>query len=139
MALLLALLGIGLWGARILAVRGRNSGKWRTTPVNPLLFEGQRYLVSPRGLTDWVRNIRASGVAELRIGSRHESIQVTELSDREKASILRAYLKRWKWRTGKFFGGVSAEAPDEDLHRIALDHPVFRVDGGPERGLPRGR
>src|ERR1700731_1965924 len=43
--------GISILGSRVLYVRGRKSGEWRSTPVNPLTYEGKRYLVSPRGHT----------------------------------------------------------------------------------------
>src|SRR5580700_7128394 len=88
--------GLSIRGSRVLAVRGRTTNEWRTTPVNPLALDGARYLVAPRGTTQWVRNIRASGAAELRKGRRAEAIRVAELSDEEKVPVLRAYLKRWK-------------------------------------------
>ena len=37
--------GISIMGSRVLAVRGRKSGEWRTTPVNLLTVDGHRYLV----------------------------------------------------------------------------------------------
>src|SRR5499427_7670593 len=77
-------IGISVYGSRVLAVRGRKSGEWRTTPVNLLTDEGQQYLVAPRGVTQWVRNIRASGEAELRVGRRREQIRVAEVPDDEK-------------------------------------------------------
>src|SRR5215475_4118867 len=77
-------LGVSVYGSRILAVRGRKSGEWRTNPVNLLEFQGERYLVAPRGVTDWVKNIRASGTGELRLGSRSEPIHVSEIPDAEK-------------------------------------------------------
>src|SRR6266700_3706907 len=92
----LARMGIGVCGARVLAVRGRVSGEWRTTPVNPLTVGGERYLVAPRGHTQWVRNLRAAGGGELRIGKRVERFTATELPDERKPEVLRAYLKRWK-------------------------------------------
>src|ERR1700742_2931551 len=69
-------MGISVWGSRELRVRGRKSGDWRTTPVNLLTVEGTRYLVSPRGTTQWVRNIRVSGGGELRVGRRVEQFTV---------------------------------------------------------------
>jgi deazaflavin-dependent oxidoreductase (nitroreductase family) len=123
--------GLSLRGSRVLTVRGRRSGRAYETPVNPLSLDGARYLVAPRGKTGWVRNIRASGGGELRVGRRREQIRVEEVADAEKTPILRAYLQHWKMETGKFFGGVTDASPDEDLRRIAPDHPVFRiVDGG---------
>ena len=62
-------MGVSVYGSRVLAVRGRKSGEWRTTPVNPLTIDGQRYLISPRGNTQWVRNMRVTGGGELRIGA----------------------------------------------------------------------
>jgi deazaflavin-dependent oxidoreductase (nitroreductase family) len=120
-------LGVSVYGSRILAVRGRKSGQWRTTPVNLLEVHGQRYLVAPRGVTEWVRNIRASGGGELRLGARREPIRVQELSDSEKPALLREYLRRWKWEVGQFFEAVGPEASEADIQRIAAKHPIFRL------------
>src|SRR5687768_2681837 len=69
--------GLSVWGSRELRVRGRTSGEWRTTPVNLLAFDGGRYLVAPRGETQWVRNLRVSGRGELRLGRRTEPFSAT--------------------------------------------------------------
>ena len=119
--------GMSVLGSRVLAVKGRSSGEWRTTPVNLLSYEGRRYLVAPRGETQWVRNLRVAGTGELRVGRHTESFRATEMADEEKVPILRAYLKRWKAEVGVFFDGVSGDSPDDDLRRIAPDHPVFRI------------
>ncbi len=124
-------LGVSVWGSRILAVRGRVSGQWRTTPVNPLTIEGERYLVAPRGHTQWVRNLRAAGGGELRLGHRTERFTAAELADAEKPPVLRAYLRRWKFEVGTFFQGVGPDAPDSELARIAPGYPVFRVSVTP--------
>jgi deazaflavin-dependent oxidoreductase (nitroreductase family) len=120
-------LGISVWGSRVLAVRGRTSGEWRTTPVNLLDVDGKRYLVSPRGEGQWVKNLRASGTGELRVGKRVEEFSARELANAEKTPILRAYLKRWKMEVGVFFDGVDAKSTDEELVAIAPLHPVFEV------------
>ena len=125
-------LGVSLVGSRVLEVRGRKSGEWRRTPVNPLEHDGERYLVAPRGETQWVRNLRASGgEGRLRKGLRTEKFSATELPDDEKLPLLRAYLKKWAWEVGAFFQGVGADAPDEDLRRIAPLHPIFRISRRP--------
>lgn len=121
-------LGISVWGSRVLRVKGRSSGLWRSHPVNLLSYEGVRYLVAPRGLTQWVRNIRVSGGGELVLGRHAEPFRAVEISDEQKIPILRAYLKRWKFEVGQFFGGVSGDSPEAELRRIAPEHPVFRVD-----------
>jgi deazaflavin-dependent oxidoreductase (nitroreductase family) len=120
--------GISLRGSRVLQVRGRTSGEIRETPVNLLNFDGERYLVAPRGITQWVRNIRVSGEGALRLGRRAEKFRAVEIGDDDKGQILRAYLKHWKAETGVFFGGVGPDASDAELRRIAPDHPVFRVE-----------
>ena len=120
--------GISVWGSRVLRVKGRSSGEWRTAPVNLLTYEGKQYLVAPRGQTQWVRNIRVSGTGELDLGSKTQPFLAVELRDDEKIPILKAYLKRWKAEVGVFFRGVSADSPEAELLRIAPDHPVFRVE-----------
>ncbi|CAM4200374.1 nitroreductase family deazaflavin-dependent oxidoreductase [Kibdelosporangium persicum] len=120
-------IGISLAGSRILAVRGRKSGEWRTTPVNPLTHNGERYLVAPRGHTQWVRNMRVAGGGELRLGRKVEPFTAVEVADEEKPEILRLYLKKWGWEVGRFFEGVTAESSDERLRQIAPDFPVFRI------------
>ena len=122
-------LGVSVWGSRVLRVRGRKSGEVRTTPVNLLTYDGTRYLVAPRGETQWVRNIRAAGGnGERAWGRKIEPFRGVELADDEKLDVLRAYLKRWKAEVGVFFDGVSADSSDEDVARIAPQHPVFRVE-----------
>jgi deazaflavin-dependent oxidoreductase (nitroreductase family) len=120
-------LGVSLAGSRVLEVPGRKSGEPRRTPVNLMTFEGARYLVAPRGHTQWVKNLRASGEGRLLVGRRAEAFSAVELPDDEKPPLLRAYLKRWKWEVGQFFGGVGPDASDEELRRIGPDHPVFRL------------
>jgi len=119
--------GISVYGSRILAVRGRASGQVRTTIVNPLDYAGAKYLVAPRGTTQWVRNLRASQTAELRLGRRRQAVHATEIADADKVDILRAYLRRWRWEVGQFFQGVGPDASDAELARIAPGHPVFRL------------
>lgn len=119
--------GVSVYGSRVLAVRGRTSGEWRTTPVNLLDYEGKRYLVAPRGEAQWVRNLRAAGTGELRVGNKVEEFRARELADDEKIPVLRAYLKRWKFEVGVFFEGVGPDSEDEKLRSIAPQHPTFEV------------
>jgi hypothetical protein len=126
--------GVSVWGSRVLRVKGRSSGEWRSAPVNLLTHEGKQYLVAPRGQTQWVRNIRVSGTGELLVGSKVQPFRAAEIGDVEKIPILRAYLKRWKAEVGVFFNGVSADSPEPDLRRIAPDHPVFRVEAATPPG-----
>jgi deazaflavin-dependent oxidoreductase (nitroreductase family) len=120
--------GIGVAGARVLTVVGRNTGIPRQTIVNLLTVDGIRYLVAPRGNTQWVRNIRIARSGTLSVGSREERFSAVEVDDLAKPPILGAYLKRWGWEVGKFFEGVDRHADDATLTKIAPGFPVFRVE-----------
>ncbi|MDQ1412095.1 MAG: hypothetical protein QOE07_683, partial [Acidimicrobiaceae bacterium] len=120
--------GVSVMGSRVLAVRGRTSGAWRTTPVNLLDLDGRRYHVSARGEGQWVRNLRAAGTGELRVGRRVDPFRGRELTEDEKVPVLRAYLRRWKAEVGVFFDGVTADSPEDQLQQAATKHPVFALD-----------
>lgn len=124
--------GLSVWGSRVLRVRGRSSGLWRETPVNVLSWRGERFLVAARGDTQWVRNLRAAGAGELRLGRRTEPVTAVELSGAdgahaEKVVVLREYLRRWRLEVGVFFDGVSADSTDAELAAVGPHHPVFRI------------
>jgi deazaflavin-dependent oxidoreductase (nitroreductase family) len=121
--------GISVLGSRVLEVRGRKSGLARRNPVNLLTFEGKQYLVSPRGETEWVRNVRADGgKLDLLLGRRRQHYTGQELPAEDRVPVLRAYLKRWKAEVGVFFDGVGPESTDEQIRDIAAKHPVFLLD-----------
>lgn len=120
-------LGVSVYGSRVLEVKGRSSGQWRSTPVNLLRYQGDDYLVAPRGQTQWVKNLRASGAGRLRVGNRTQPFSAVEVTDDEKPALLRAYLKKWKFEVGAFFAGVGPDSSDDELRRIAPDHPAFRL------------
>ena len=120
-------LGVSVAGSRTLRVRGRTTGEWRAVPVNVLTIGTERYLVAPRGESQWVRNLRVAGEGELVLGRATEPFVASEVADDDKAEILRAYLKRWKAEVGVFFEGVGPASSKEELRRIAPEHPVFRL------------
>jgi deazaflavin-dependent oxidoreductase (nitroreductase family) len=119
--------GVSVMGSRVLEVRGRRSGELRRTPVNLLELDGERYLVAPRGDTQWARNLRADPHGRLLLGRRGETFTAAELTDDDKPPVLRAYLKRWKVEVGVFFDGVGPDSSDEELRAAAPKHPVFRL------------
>lgn len=120
--------GVSVWGSRVLVVRGRRSGEPRRTPVNLMSLGDARYLVAPRGHTEWVRNVRAaSGAAELHLGRRVERVVLTELPVADRTPVIRVYLERWGWEVGRFVEGLSATSTDAEVLAVAPGMPVFRV------------
>jgi deazaflavin-dependent oxidoreductase (nitroreductase family) len=101
-----------------LAVRGRHSGEWRTVPVNVLQTGESRYLVAPRGDTNWARNLRAAGAGELRTRHGVEAFTAVEVPVSARGPIVEAYLERWGSQVKSQF----AKLPDP------ADHPVFRLE-----------
>jgi len=128
LVVLLTRLGLSVRGSRELRVRGRTSGEWRKNPVNLLHHDGERYLVAPRGRTQWVRNLEAAGTGELRVGRRVEEFRATAVADADKVDILRDYLHHWKMEVGVFFDGVGPDSSDAELAAIAPGYPVFQIE-----------
>lgn len=118
-------LGIGPARSRLLSVKGRRSGKTYTTPVNLVLREGQRYLVSPYGERAWVKNARAAGEVSLRRGGKTERLAIEELGPADAAPVLRDYWQQ-NFVTRPFFA-VRPDAGDDAFVREAAHHPVFRL------------
>ncbi|OBG44299.1 hypothetical protein A5672_09905 [Mycobacterium alsense] len=123
----LAELGISIAGTRALRVRGRKSGKPRTVVVNLLTLDGADYLVSPRGNTQWARNVRAAGVVEVGPRWRRRPARASELEDAAKPEVLRRYLARWYWQVKDYVGGLTPDSTDEQLLAGAPRIPVFAL------------
>ena len=119
-------MGFGLSDNFTLEVRGRKSGKIYSTPVNVLEYEGKRYLVAPRGYTQWVRNVVANKSASLVKGSRREGVSLSAIPENEKPAILKAYLDRYKRTVQRYFP-VVAGSPAKDFEPLADQYPVFEI------------
>lgn len=119
--------GISIAGTRVLRVRGRKSGIRRGVVVNVLTVDGVDYLVSPRGTTQWVRNVRAAGVVEIgpRWHSRHA--RATEVADADKPDLLRRYLDRWYWEVKGHIAGLTPDSSEHQLGAAAPFIPVFAL------------
>jgi len=119
-------LGLGLPHNYLLRVRGRKSGRIYSTPVDLLSRNGKRYLVAPRGYTQWVRNAIASGAVSLKKGRRSEQFGVRMLPDDEKPEILKSYLDRYKLTVQRYFP-VPPGSPIEAFRPLAGQYPVFEL------------
>ena len=121
-------LGVSVFGSRVLEHRGRTTGKLHHVPVNLLTIEGAQYLVSPRGETQWVRNVRhADGHMVLILGRQRQLCTAEQVPVADSVPILRSYLRRWKFETGMFFDGVTPDSTDAEWAAVAADHPVFAL------------
>jgi deazaflavin-dependent oxidoreductase (nitroreductase family) len=121
----LAEMGISIAGTRALHVRGRKTGQLRGVVVNLLQVDGVDYVVSPRGDTQWARNVRAAGVVEMGPRWRSERIRISEVDDAAKPELLQRYLARWYWQVKGYVAGLTPESSDEQLRAAAPLIPVF--------------
>lgn len=123
----LAELGISIAGTRALRVRGRKSGRQRDVVVNVLTVGGVDYLVSPRGTTQWVRNVRAAGVVEMGPRWHSRRARTTEVANAEKPDLLRRYLDRWYWEVRGLLAGLTPDSNEDQLRAAAPSIPVFAL------------
>ena len=125
----LAEFGISVQGSTALRVRGRTSGRIRGVVVNLLELDGRRYLVSPRGNTQWARNARAAGEIEIGPKWRSHTGRLVEVTDAAKPAVLKPYLARWFWQLKGHVGGLTPNSTDEQLQAAAPSIPVFEIVG----------
>jgi deazaflavin-dependent oxidoreductase (nitroreductase family) len=125
--------GFGLGHNYVIEVRGRKSGRIFSAPIDLLEFEGRRYLVAPRGETNWVRNARAAGRVVLRKGRRREEFAVREVVPAQRPELLKAYLDRFALTVQRYFP-LPRESPASEFAPIAERYPVFELI--PSGGTP---
>lgn len=135
--------GISMGGMTLLTVRGRKSGQLRTTPVTIVTQNGQRWITAPFGAVNWVRNLRAAGVATLRVGRHTETISATELPTKEAALVLKEHLGSFPSFIRQYYN-VAPTSSLEEFEAEAPRHPVFLVKSQPkqqstESNAPEGK
>ena len=126
----LAELGISIAGTRALRVRGRKTGKERGVVINLLTVDGVDYVVSPRGNTQWARNVRAAGVVEVGPRWRSQHREISEVADDAKPELLRRYLDRWYWQVKGYVAPLTPQSGDDELRAAAPSIPVFALSSG---------
>jgi deazaflavin-dependent oxidoreductase (nitroreductase family) len=119
-------LGFGMKHNYLLQVRGRKSGKLYSSPIDLLEMDGKRFLVAPRGRTQWVRNAEAAGEVTLKKGSFRQSYRLVAIPDPEKPPLLKAYLDSFKTTVQRYFP-VPAGSDVQAFESIAAHHPVFEL------------
>lgn len=123
----LADVGVSIQGSTAVRVRGRATGQLRGVVVNLLEIDGRRYLVSPRGNTQWARNARVAGEVEMGPTRRPHSHRIVELSDDAKPDLLKPYLDRWYWQVKGHVGGLTPDSGWDEMRAVAPSIPVFEV------------
>jgi deazaflavin-dependent oxidoreductase (nitroreductase family) len=119
-------MGLGFKHNYLLQVRGRKSGKLYSTPIDLLEIDGRRYLVAPRGQTQWVRNAEAAGEIVLKKGSNLQSFGLRPIANADKPPLLKAYLEKFKAEVQRYFP-IAAGSDVEAFEGIAADYPVFEL------------
>lgn len=120
--------GIGPAYMYVLQVRGRKSGKLFSTPVNVMDVNGKRYLVAPRGRTQWVRNAEATGSVDLKRGSAQQMWRLRAIPENERPELLKIYLERYAGAVQRYFS-VKAGSPVEAFRAVAAQYPVYELVG----------
>lgn len=123
---LLVGLGVGLRHNYLLQVRGRKTGRLRSTPVDLLEFRGGLFLVAGRGRTQWVRNAEAAGEVVLKKGPRRRRFRVRSVSDEKKPEILKAYVECFRLTAQRYFP-IAAGAAPQAFAGVSSDYPVFEL------------
>jgi deazaflavin-dependent oxidoreductase (nitroreductase family) len=118
--------GVGLGHNYVVEVRGRKSGRIFSTPIDLLEAGGRRYLVAPRGDTNWVRNARAAGRVTLRKGHQSDDFAVREVGLAERPELLKAYLDRFALTVQRYFP-IPRGSPASEFAPIAERYPVFEL------------
>jgi deazaflavin-dependent oxidoreductase (nitroreductase family) len=118
--------GISLNGTTLITVPGRKTGRPQSTPITMVEFDGQRYVQSPFGNVNWVRNLRAAGKATLSWGRRHETVIATELTPEQAAPVIKSMLPHAPKMIRDYFD-VTAESSLEEVIRDAPNHAVFAI------------
>jgi deazaflavin-dependent oxidoreductase (nitroreductase family) len=110
----------------LLTVRGRKSGQPRTVPLAIIERNGKRYVGTPYGIVDWVRNLRAAGEAILTRRRRSETVNAIQLPSREAALVLQEDVKGGN-PFARYFG-VTADSSLEEFERAVVSHPLFELE-----------
>ncbi len=119
-------LGLGFSYNYLLQVRGRQSGRIYSMPIDLLELRGEKFLVAPRGRTQWVRNAEAAGEVTLKKGSLRQKFRLRALDGDEKLEVLKAYLDTFKREVQRYFP-VAAGSPAQAFTDLAQSYPAYEL------------
>lgn len=118
--------GVRIGRMTLLTVPGRKSGQPRTTSVTVAASQGRRWLFSPSGEVNWVRNLRAAGRATRTRGRHAGTVSVVGLTAEESAPVRKQSLASAPAFIRAYFDGTPA-SPLAEFECEARRHPVFQV------------
>jgi len=119
-------LGLGFPYNYLLQVRGRKSGRLYSTPIDLLELDGKKYLVAPRGRTQWVRNAEAAREVTLKRGRTRQTFAIHAIPEAQRPRFLKAYLDRFRREVQRYFP-VPAGSDEQAFSSIAANYPVFEL------------
>ena len=117
--------GVGAPYRHILTVRGRRTGRLRSTPVDVIKADGQRWLVAGYGVSSWALNARAAGEVTLRRSRRSQRHTVTEPGPSRAVPVLRRYVAQI--RVTRPYFDAAPDSPDDTIKAELPRHPVFEL------------
>lgn len=118
--LLVARLMAALTRDSVIQIRGRRSGRMRTTLARAITVGSARYVVAIRGETQWARNLRAAGEALLRERGHVSLVRATEVRGDERRTVLAAFLASSNY--------AQTHRIMSEILPMAEQHPVFRIE-----------
>jgi deazaflavin-dependent oxidoreductase (nitroreductase family) len=128
-------LGLAPRGYCLLQVKGRKTGRVYSNPVSLVELRGVRFLVAPRGRTQWVRNVEASNEVVFKRGASTERCRLRPLADADKAPVLHAYVRKYGSVVQRYFP-VPAGSPPAAFGQIAGRYPVFEISAADPSARP---
>lgn len=111
----------GIGSCEKVTFTGRKTGAQQSLPLIPVDVDGSRYLVSTRGESEWVRNVRVTPTVVVHNKSGTVTYQAKELPVGERAEVIAQYRRQ----AGKQVRGYWAKLPDD------ANHPVFTLTRAP--------
>lgn len=121
--------GVPMLFNRLVTIRGRKTGIPRTTPLAVIEIDGRRWVWSPWGEVDWVRNLRAAGSATINVQGRNDEVRATELDGEQRVTFFRDVIGPFarRVRPGVWLVRVVDGVDLDDPIEAAKGRPVFEL------------
>lgn len=88
-------MGVPIGPDKLITIRGRKTGKPRTTGVAVIEIDNRRWVIGSYGDVNWTRNLRKAGEATIQTGKQPEHVTARQLDTDEAATFFREAFKRY--------------------------------------------